>query len=215
MTTTASNTCRRTWWQWLGYGIKRATLAELHGYQSIYRFVLHRPRVPVGAVGFSYHRPILAILIVFIAVSAVEVAVVDLIVSRWPRIRIPFLVVGIWGLVWMLGLLFGMLTRPHAIGPDGLRIRYGAETDIPLAWERIDSVAIRKRTAPEKEPKVTVDADDAASLHLRINNETNLHIELDRPTAVRLPSGIETVSTVTLHADDPQGFLNEVRRHIG
>jgi hypothetical protein len=171
--------------------------------------------VPAGAVGFSYHQPILAIMIVFIAVSAVEVAVVDLIVSRWPHIRVPFLVVGVWGLVWMLGLLFGMLTRPHAVGPDGIRVRYGAETDIPLAWERIDSVALRKRTAPEKEPKVSVDAEGAATLHMRISNETNLAIEFDRPTAVRLPSGVETVSAVSLYADDPQGFLNEVRRHIG
>ena len=59
-------------------------------------------------------------MIVFIAVSAVELMAVDLIVRRWPSVRIPLLVLSIWGLVWMLGFLFGMLTRPHAVGPEGI-----------------------------------------------------------------------------------------------
>jgi hypothetical protein len=58
---------------------------------------------------------VLAILIVFIAVSAVEVVAVDVIVRRWANIRIPLLILSLWGLIYMLGFLFGMLTRPHAI----------------------------------------------------------------------------------------------------
>jgi hypothetical protein len=38
---------------------------ELHGYQSIYRFVFRRPKVPAGGVGFGYHKPVLPILIVY------------------------------------------------------------------------------------------------------------------------------------------------------
>ncbi len=52
MTTTATKSRKRTWWQWIGYLARRATV-ELRGYQSIYRFVFRRPRVPSGAVGFS------------------------------------------------------------------------------------------------------------------------------------------------------------------
>jgi hypothetical protein len=55
-------------------------LMEIRGYQSIYRFLFCRTEVPAGHVGFSYYRPVLATLIAFIAVSAVEVVVVDLIV---------------------------------------------------------------------------------------------------------------------------------------
>lgn len=218
MTTTSTmrrNRTRRQWWQWVGHGIKLATLAEVHGYQSSYRFIFRRPRVPAGAVAFSYHQPIMAILIVFIAVSAVELVVVDLLVHRWPPIRIPFLILGLWGLVWMLGMLFGMLTRPHAVGPDGIRVRYGAGTDIAVPWQRVDSVAVRKHAIQEKQPKVTVDDHGAATLHMRINNETNLVITLDHPMAIRLPVGVETVSVITLYADDPQAFLDAVRRHIG
>jgi len=113
-------------------------MMEIRGYQSIYRFLFRRPKVPAGHVEFSYYRPVLAILIVFIAVSAV--------VRRWANIRIPLLILSVWGLIYMLGFLFGMLTRPHAIGPAGIRARYGSEIDIPLLWDEIESVTPRKHT---------------------------------------------------------------------
>jgi hypothetical protein len=215
VTGVATGRRKRTWWQLLGYLGKRATLAEIHGYQSIYRFLCRRPKVPEGAVGFSYHQPILAILIVFIVVSAVELVVVDVIVQRWAHIRIPLLVLSLWGLVWMIGLLFGMLTRPHAVGPDGIRVRYAAETDIPIAWDDVAVVTKRQRTKPDGEPKVTVDDQHHATLHLRIGDETNIEVRLERPLPVRLPHGTETVSMIALYADAPQAFIDEVRRHLG
>jgi hypothetical protein len=67
----------------------------------------------------------------FIGVSAVEFVVVDLLVRRWPTVRISLLALGIWGLVWMFGLLFGFLTRPHAVGPAGIRVRSGPRSTSP------------------------------------------------------------------------------------
>ncbi|HEV2927664.1 MAG TPA: hypothetical protein VGW74_03150 [Propionibacteriaceae bacterium] len=214
MTATTVARPRRTWWQFAGYLARRAVMMEIHGYQSIYRFMFRRPRVPLGAAGFSYHQPILSILIVIIAVSALEMVVVDLIVRRWTYVRVPLLILSIWGLVYMLGLLFGMLVRPHAVGPDGIRVRYGSEVDIPIGWDDVQSVTRRKNVIQEKQPKVTVDADGQATLHLRILNETNIEVELERPTPLRLPHGTETVSRVNLYADDPAAFLNEARRNI-
>ncbi|HYP44233.1 MAG TPA: hypothetical protein VEQ66_03435 [Propionibacteriaceae bacterium] len=212
---TALATRRRPWWRLLGYLLKRATLAEIHGYQSTYRFVFRRPRVPAGAAGFSYHQPILAILIVLIVVSAVELVVVDVIVRRWDHIRLPLLVLGVWGLVWMLGLLFGMLTRPHAVGPDGIRVRSGPGVDLPISWDQIRAVAKRKRARRDKEPMIAVDDQGDATVHLWIGSETNIEVDLERPTEVRLPHGRERVRRIALYVDDPKSFLDEVRRHIG
>jgi hypothetical protein len=64
MTTTIRRQ-KRTGWRLVGYLARRATMMEIHGYQSIYRFLFRRPKVPAGAVGFSYYQPVLAILIVF------------------------------------------------------------------------------------------------------------------------------------------------------
>jgi hypothetical protein len=140
---------------------------------------------------------------------------VDLIVRRWPVVRIALLVLSLWGLVWMFGLLFGMLTRPHAVGPDGLRLRYGSEIDIAVPWDEVHVVSRRSRTRPEKEPQVVVDERGEATLHLRVGDETNIEIRLEGPREVRLPQGRRTVSRITLHVDDPRAFMDEVRRHIG
>jgi hypothetical protein len=213
MTTTTTRP-KRNWLQFSGYIARRAAIMELRGYQSIYRFVFRRPKVPAGGVGFSYHKPVLPILIVFVVVSALEMLVVDLIVRRWAYIRVPLLILSIWGMIYMLGLLFGMLVRPHAITADGIRVRYGSEIDLPIAWDDIHSVTLRKRVNSDKQPKVTPDGNGGASLHMRIQNETNLEIRLNRPVSLRLPHGIETVSMVNLYADDPKAFVDEVRNHI-
>jgi hypothetical protein len=51
---------------------------------------------------------------------------------RWAYIRVPLLILSMWGIVYLLGLLFGMIVRPHAITADGIRVRYGSEIDILL-----------------------------------------------------------------------------------
>jgi hypothetical protein len=214
MTATATARPKRTRWQFVGYLLRRATMMEIRGYQSIYRFVFRRPKVPAGAAGFGYHQPVIAILIVLVAVSAVELIVVDVIVHRWAAVRIPLLILGIWGLVYMIGLLLGMLTRPHAVGPDGIRVRSGGEVDIPLAWDDVYSITHRKHTTREKQPKVTVDDAANSTLHLRMQDETNIELELERPIRVRLPHGTETVTGINLYADDPKAFMNEVRRYL-
>jgi hypothetical protein len=210
--TTATSRHKRTGWGSVGYLARRAIMMEIRGYQSIYRFLFRRPKVPAGHVGFSYYQPVLAILIVFVAVSAVEIVVIDLIVRRWAYIRIPLLILSAWGLIYMLGLLFGMLTRPHAIGPAGIRARYGAEIDIPLLWDDIESVTRRKRALQNKQPKVTVGEKGEATLRLRMQNETNIEVQLTGPIEVRLPHGPETISKVTMYADDSDAFVEEVRR---
>jgi hypothetical protein len=207
---------RRSGWSRLRWLIGRAWAMEIHGYQSIYRFVFRRPRVPTGSVAFTYSAPILSVLIVFTVLSAVELVVVDLIVHRWaPAIRVPLLVLGIWGLVWLIGLLLGVLTRPHAVGPDGVRVRFAADTDIPVSWADIFSVGRRRRTRKDKEPALVVDDDGSATLHVRVGDETNLEIVLEHDVTVPTTRGPAVVRRITLYADDPKAYLDEVRRHIG
>lgn len=213
--TATTTSRRRTPWQRVKYLARRAIQLEVGVWLSLYGITFRRPTMPAGAAGFSYHRPILSIMIVFTVLAAVEIPVVDLIVHRWPHIRIPFLILGIWGLTWMLGFLFGYITRPHAVGPDGIRARVGTDIDIPLDWDDVYSVEIDTQVAEsDKEPKLTVE-DGGAVLNLRMQNETNIAITLERPVDVRLPSGPETVRRVRLWADEPKRFMDAVRLHIG
>ncbi|MCK8609576.1 hypothetical protein [Agromyces sp. C10] len=196
----------------------RALKLELRIYASIGRLVARRPAVAPGATGFAYHAPVFTILMVFIVLSAVEIPIIDLIVHRWPVVRISFLILGIWGLTWMIGLLAAYLMRPHTVGPDGIRVREGLEIDLPLTWDDIASVALDRRTDEPKSPRVT-EADGTRILSLRMQDRTVITIELERPTIVALPGtapkgGRQAVDEVRIWVDDPGGFMAAVRRHI-
>jgi hypothetical protein len=191
---------------------RRAWIMELGVYQSIYRLVFRRPRVPAGASAFRYHSPVLTLLVIFIVLSAIEIPIVDLIVHRWVWVRVPLLILGIWGVTWMLGLLFGYLTRPHAVGPAGIRVRQGAELDLDLPWDVVESVE-RSPHRVEKAPAV-VDEPGGRTFAARIAGETNVLIRLERPLDVRLPQGRDRIEAVRLWTDDLDGFLTAVRTHI-
>jgi hypothetical protein len=212
--TTSTGLAHRPARRRLAYLARRALQMEIAVWRSLYRFVFRRPRVPRGATAFSYHEPVSQVLIVFIVLSAIEIPVIDLVVHRWAYIRIPILIAGIWGLTWMVGLLLGFVTRPHAVGPQGIRVRYGAEVEVALSWSDIRSISMKKKVAEPRTPQVTTD-DEGATLHLRMQHETNLEIELDHPIDVRLPRGRSTVDRLRIYADQPRQLLAEARAHLG
>lgn len=196
----------------------RLVRLELRIYASIGRAVFRRPAIEAGATGFGYHRPLRTILLVFIVLSAIEIPIIDLIVHRWPVPRILLLILGIWGVTWMIGLLCAYVTRPHTVGPDGIRVREGLEIDVPLSWDDIASVRRGSRLDEPKSPRIER-TEDGCMLLLRIQDETNVEIALERPTRVRLPGrppkgGAQEVTAVRLWTDDLEGFMAAVRRHI-
>ena len=198
----------------LRYGIRRGAELEMAGYRSIWRWITRAPHVPDGASGFSYDKPIRTILVVFIVLSAVEIPLIDLLVHGIPWLRWPLIVLGVWGVVTMLGMLLGHLTRPHAVGPTGIRIRHGGEVDIDLTWELITSVE-RKRHALTGAPSLSLTGPlEGQALNQVIQDHSEIEITLEQPTLLRLPQGDVTVSTMRVSVDDPAGFLDAVRTHI-
>ncbi|MDR6143132.1 hypothetical protein QE375_002686 [Microbacterium foliorum] len=191
--------------------LHRAWIAELRVYSSIARAIARRPAVPKGGKGIGYHRPVLTVLFIFIGLSAVEIPILDLIVHQWPAVRITLLVLGIWGVTWMVGLLCAMLMRPHSVGPDGVRVCSGLELDVPIGWADIASVAIDCRIDQPKQPRIT-----GSEYAERMQDETNIEIELERPVAIRLPGlaptgGVHHVDRIRLWADEPRAFLDAAR----
>jgi hypothetical protein len=196
----------------------RVVRIELRIYESIGRAVARRPAVPRDGTGFAYHQPVQTLLIIFIVLSAVEIPIIDLIVHRWPPVRIALLIVGIWGLTWMIGLLCAFHMRPHTVGRDGIRIREGLELDIPLRWDDIASVERVRHVDEPKTPRFT-DIEGRRVLSVRMQDETNIEIALERLTRVRLPGrepkgGAQQVQVVRLWVDDPDGFMVAVRAAI-
>ena len=185
----ASNT--PTIWHRAWNILVRATKMELRIYESLWRMIARRPLIPEGAAGFQYHRPVLTVLIVLIVLSAIEIPIIDAIVHRWTPIRIGFLIVGIWGVTWMLGLLFAFSTRPHVVGPTGVIVREGLEIELQVPWTDIKRISYLEQrservTGEEKPPKVYLE-DEKSVMSIRVSNETNLEIKFERPLELTLP----------------------------
>jgi hypothetical protein len=199
--------------------LARSASLERVMYASIFRAILRKPWKAHDAQGFRYHAQSLTVLVIFLVLSAVEIVVLDLIVHPWPWLRIPLLIIGIWGLVWMTGLLCAHFMRPHTVGADGIRVRDGLDMDVHVPWDDVYSVARVSRTFEPKTPTV-VDDDRGRSLVMSVTDQSNIEIVLEGPTSIRLPGlapkgGEQIVDRLYLWTDEPKQFLDAVRTHIG
>ena len=184
---------------------------EAAGWTSLARWAARRPRVSPGGHAAAYVGPVRTVLVVFLVLSAVEVVVVDLVVQRWPVVRVVALVLGVWGVTFMAGLLAGMVVNPHEVGRGGLRVRSGPRVDLRVPWDPVDTVAVRPRTHPSG-PSVQVDEDAGATVvSLPVQDRTNLEVRLVEPVALDVPSGTVAADVVRFWADDPAAALGAVR----
>ncbi|MFD2093620.1 hypothetical protein [Blastococcus deserti] len=189
---------------------RRLAVAEFRQYGALRRWLLRRPDIPAGATGFSYVGIVLPVLWAFIVVSALEVVIVHIVVP-WPTVRLVLDVLGVWGVLWMLGLTASLTVTPHLLDDEGLRIRNGVMTDVPVPWEAVTAVAVRQR-ARERSRAVQVDRDgDGVVLNVVAGGQTNVDITLRHPLEVELSSGSERITAIRLHADDPRGLVAAAR----
>lgn len=209
--TTSDDTGRRPLGRRLLVLARRALVLELRMYCSIVRAVARRPDVEPGGEGFRYDAPVRVLVVAFLVVSAVELVVVDLLVHRWPLVRVSFLVIGIWGLVWMLGLLCSHRVRPHAVGPSGLVLRDGMDLDLHVPPDAVADVRTRRRSYAEKPTRV-VEEQGSRVLVLHVSQETDVDVRLVGPRTFRLPNGRVEVDAIRVWVDDPDGLVAAVRR---
>jgi hypothetical protein len=80
---------------------------------------------------FGYARSTTPIIAAFIGVSAIEIPAVHLLVP-WETVRVVVDLLGVYGLLWMVGLLALLRTRPHVVTADGLRVRGSGGLDITV-----------------------------------------------------------------------------------
>lgn len=182
--------------------VREALLLELALYRSLLRWLLRRPDVPTGTTPVGYARLAAPMIWLWIFGSACEVVVLDVILHRWlPELRLPLLVVGIWGLLWMVGLLASYRVRPHLLAGEALRVRNGARTDVAVPLAAVASVRTAEHELPGVVKAVHVEDD---LLLVGVSSRTNLELTLREPATLALPHGTATVRRVGLWVDEPR-----------
>lgn len=180
-------------------------LLEVAIWRCLARWAAHRPDVPGGAVALGYARMIGPVLWLWIIASGAEVAVVELILrsidAGWAdAIRAPVLILGIWGLLWMLGLLASYRVRPHLLLSDRLLIRQGPRAAVDVPFRLIASQRPAEHDAPNG--LRTIHQRDEVLL-VPVNGRTNIELRLAEATPVMTSSGPRVATQVAFWADDP------------
>jgi hypothetical protein len=185
---------------------------EVRLYRSLGRWIARRPAVPAGAEPFGYAQGVTPVLWLWIFGSATEVVVVHLILP-WDAVRLAALVVGIWGLMWMVGLLASLRVHPHLVTAAGLRVRHGASVDVQVPWDAVRSVTTQRRDLDSSvwtlQPRKTPEGTD---LQVAVSGTVNVTVRLSRPLRVptRRKGELEVVA-VSLLADDAAALVRRVR----
>jgi hypothetical protein len=193
---------------------RRGIAFEVGIWGSLARWVARRPAgVRAGAQPFGYARTVTPLIWLFIVVSAIEVPVAHVLLP-WHVAQAASLVIGVWGLLWMLGLLASLHVYPHLVTDDGLRVRYGAHLDVHVPWAAVRSVSAHRRDLPSQRSVQVVETTGGAVLHAVVASQTSVDVVLDEPLTVDLPRGRGTVTQVRLHADDPRALVSAARTHL-
>jgi hypothetical protein len=166
-----------------------------------------------GQTVVPYGSDLRTLLKVLVAVSVLEIVVASIIVELFVSsaiLRWGLLVVSVYALLWVVAFTSSMRTRPHVVGPDQLRLRFGMLTDIGVPTRLIGSVRAERQGSHKR--MLNIDDD---TLSLAIMGTTNMVADLDEPYDVDLGhKGVHTVRRLRFHADRPDAATKAIREAI-
>ena len=166
-----------------------------------------KPDVPQGMRGFGYHRQVNPLIATFLVLQAIEIAVVDLIVSHWSeRAALVLLALGLWGALFLIALMKAFHRNPILLGERHLRVRSGSLIDESVPLAAIGGI----ETAIAQE---ALKADNV--LNAAILSHPNVVLRLSEPLVHRGWLGREReVDCIAFRLDEAGEFLALLRNRI-
>jgi hypothetical protein len=193
-------------------GFRFVLRLELSIYVGIWRWLTRRPSLPgTNPRPFAYVGVISFAIWVFIVLSAIEIPAAHLLLP-WEGVKPVVLILGVWGLTWMVGYLAGLTTYPHVVSDEGLRVRSGPLREFQLPWPVVEDVLVDRRNYAEDRGLQILPGDAGPVMALVMSNRTNVTVRLGERVVIRGRRGRpEEVVVVRFWADDPEGLVEEAR----
>jgi hypothetical protein len=200
---------RLSGWVW------HALVLEVAMYRNLLRWALRRPAVGRGEEPVGYAQSVTPVMALWIFASAAEMPLLHVLIP-WHPVRVVNIVLGVWTLVWMLGILAGLRVHPHTVSAAGLRVRNGAFTDVLVPWDAMAAVSTREVDLPSSmrslQPLETADGTD---LRVGVSGRVNIAVVLREPLRVTPTRRREmTVTRISFWVDDPRAVARLLRERV-
>ena len=195
--------------------IRRGLAFELGLYRSLFRWVTRRPVVPSPDIeAFGYAKLVTPLMWLWIFASGVEIVVVDLLIP-WRTIGIIVLVIGVWGLLWMVGFLASLSVYPHLLSESAIRVRNGSSIDIAVPWDAIATISSQRRDLPSSIRTLqSRETETGTDLQVGVSGQTNVHVVLRHHMTVPTPKGSRQITELSFWADDPRALVTRARNSL-
>ena len=195
-------------------GVRWLVRLEIGIWRSLFCLLTRRvPGKGPGAQAFSYAREVTPLIGAFIFVSLIELPVVHLLLP-WDGVRLVVDVISVWGLLWMIGMLASMKVFPHLLDDAGIRVRYGADVDIRIPWEAVESVKAARRSVATRKTVASEPGEGGAIVTVAVLKQTRVDVVLRGPTAIELRDVPEQPVELRLYADDARAFVAAARARL-
>jgi len=192
-----------------------ALVTEWQMYCGAVRLLTRRPDVPVGAEPVRYAGLVAAPLWAFTVVSAVELVTLHLIIP-WEGVRLAADVLGIWGVLWCLGMTGCHYVYPHLLTDAGLVVRNAERhAAVVVPWDLVASVGVRERSHDSGRRVQLGGEGHEGELLVPVGKITGLHLDLRAPVDVTVGGDARAVTRIVLAADEPRALAAVVRQRAG
>lgn len=188
---------------------KAMIVSELAMWGVLGRWIVRRPDVPHGATPVPYGRMVTPVLWLWVIGSVTEAVAVELILrsidATWAHvIRTPMLILGVWGALYMAGMVGAISMRRHLVFPDRIEVRNGARVSVV-----VPAGAVEECRAIEHDLNSSVRTLQLTDglLLVGVSGRTNVELELREPTALRTHDGERVAQRVGLWVDEPRDFI--------
>ncbi|WP_203959979.1 hypothetical protein [Actinocatenispora thailandica] len=193
--------------------VRRLVAIDAAGTASLLLWVRRRRHgVPPDAVAVPYVAAQFGLLVTFAVLTAVELVGIELLLRALgvpAAVRVPLLVLDGYGVLAVLGILAGCVTRPHVVTAGEVRIRYAGLFDLRIPRHLV----LRARRIRRYDERGMVRV-AGGELSVAVAAQTNVELTLREPVPVTRPLGRRAEAhTVRLFADDPAAALAALAAH--
>ncbi|TAK36545.1 MAG: hypothetical protein EPO21_02240 [Chloroflexota bacterium] len=193
--------------------VARAVALEPRIWVCLGTWLFRRGRLQEDKFRYNKRSPVGVLLIVVVITSPMELLLFELLIP-WGWLRWVLLVAAVYMLVWAFGFYASIVTLPHKLEANGLRLRYGTFADALIPYEEIAALELKRLKPPKGRDGLCVARDENAA-YLTVGGRTDLTLHL---RAAHLVQGLfrptPPVTTVHLSADEPERLARELERRV-